>query len=84
MTNHEMESPFTRVAHIIDAIWNHLALRGNWLEEETQKLNHLLNECGYDLEVDHQQVRKRVKDLHHNWINSFKLQHSLEGYQAIS
>ena len=84
MTNHEMKNPFTRVNQIMDGIWNHLALRGNWLEEETQKLNHLLNKCGYDLEVDHQQVTKRVKDLHHNWINSFKLQHSLEGYQAIS
>ena len=40
--------------------------------------------CGYDLEVDHQQVTKRLKDLQHNWINSFKLQDSLEGYQAIS
>ena len=84
MTNHETENPFTRVAQIIDAIWNHLALRGNWLEVETQKLNHLLNECGYDLEVDHQQVTKRLEDLHHNWINSFKLQYSLEGYQASS
>ena len=84
VTNHEMESPFTRVTQIIDAIWNHLALRGSWLEVETQKLNHLLNECGYDSEVDHQQVTKRLEDLHHNWINSFKLQDSLEGYQAIS
>jgi hypothetical protein len=84
MTNHEMENPFTRVTQIIDAIWNHLALRGSWLEVETQKLNHLLNECGYDLKVNHQQVTKRLKDLHHNWINSFKLQHFLEGYQAGS
>ena len=84
VTNHEMESPFNRVTQIIDAIWNHLALRGNWLEAETQKLNHLLNECGYDLEVDHQQVMKRLEDLHHNWVYSFKLQDALEGYQAIS
>lgn len=84
MTNHETENPFTRVTQIIDAIWNHLALRDNWLEVETQKLNHLLNECGYDLKVDHQQITKQLKDLHHNWLNSFKLQHSLEGYQAIS
>jgi len=84
MNNHETENPFTRVTQIIDAIWNHLALKGSWLGVETQKLNHLLNECGYDLEVDHQQVTKRLKDLQHNWINSFKLQDSLEGYQAIS
>jgi hypothetical protein len=84
MNNHEMENPFTRVNQIMDGIWNHLALRGSWLEVETRKLNHLLKKCGYDLEVDHQQVTKRLKDLHHNWINSFKLQKSLEGYQAIS
>lgn len=84
MNNHEMESPFTRVTQIIDGIWNHLALKGNWLEAETQKLNHFLNECGYDLKVDHQQVMKRLKDIQHNWISSFKLQDTLQSYQAVS
>lgn len=84
ITNHETESPHTGAALIIKGIWNHLALRTIWLETETQKLNHILNEYGYDLKVDHQQMIECLEDLRQNWIRSFKLQDLLKGYQAVS
>ena len=84
MTNHETANPCTGVTQIIDGIWNHLALRTDWLEAETQKLNHLLNESGYDLRVDHQQTIERLEDLRQKWIRSFKLHDLLKGYQAGS